>query len=140
MMALVEFHIPEFTKAIEARIEDANMTLGGQCVTWAADQVRENKSVKTGNLINSLAYATPVFKSDVMVPGKTDGEPLKESVPRGSLFVGSNIAYAARVEFGFVGKDSLGRMYNQAPKPYLRAGILRQREKIIKFYEKVFRG
>ncbi len=28
--------------------------------------------------------------------------------------------YARRIEFGFVGVDSLGRHYNQAPRPYMR--------------------
>lgn len=29
-------------------------------------------------------------------------------------------AYARRIEYGFVGTDSLGRHYNQAPQPYMR--------------------
>lgn len=32
---------------------------------------------------------------------------------------GTNLEYARRIEFGFVGKDILGRTYNQAAKPYL---------------------
>lgn len=34
--------------------------------------------------------------------------------------VGFRPPYARRIEFGFVGADSLGRVYNQAPKPYMR--------------------
>jgi hypothetical protein len=33
---------------------------------------------------------------------------------------GFDPAYARRIEYGFVGMDSLGRMYNQAPQPYVR--------------------
>jgi len=33
---------------------------------------------------------------------------------------GTDVVYARRLEFGFVGRDSLGRLYNQAPRPYLR--------------------
>ena len=33
---------------------------------------------------------------------------------------GFSPAYARRIEFGFVGLDSLGRYYNQAPRPYMR--------------------
>ena len=33
--------------------------------------------------------------------------------------VGTNVKYARRIEFGFVGKDSLGRSYNQPAQPYL---------------------
>ena len=45
--------------------------------------------------------------------------------------VGSNVEYARRVEMGFVGVDSLGRHYNQAPKSYLRASLEKNRSKIL---------
>lgn len=32
--------------------------------------------------------------------------------------VGSNAPQARRLEYGFVGPDVLGRVYNQAPRPY----------------------
>lgn len=34
--------------------------------------------------------------------------------------IGTDVAYAARVEFGFSDTDSLGRNYHQPAKPYLR--------------------
>ena len=37
--------------------------------------------------------------------------------------VGTNLEYARRVELGFVGVDSRGRHYNQAPRPYLRPAL-----------------
>ncbi len=37
--------------------------------------------------------------------------------------VGSREPYALRTELGFVGVDSLGRFYNQAPQPYLRPAL-----------------
>lgn len=37
--------------------------------------------------------------------------------------VGTNVAYAARREFGFAGTDSLGRTYNDPATPYLRPAI-----------------
>lgn len=37
--------------------------------------------------------------------------------------VGTNVEYAARLEFGFAGADSLGRVYNQQPRPYLRPAL-----------------
>lgn len=33
--------------------------------------------------------------------------------------VGTDLPYAKRLEFGFMDTDSLGRRYNQAPRPYL---------------------
>lgn len=55
--------------------------------------------VVTGNLKNSIAT-------------ETEGDGLS-----GQVF--TNVAYAARIEFGFVGADRLGRVYNQAPQPYM---------------------
>ena len=34
--------------------------------------------------------------------------------------VGPTMIYARRIELGFEGPDSLGRVYHQAPKPYVR--------------------
>lgn len=34
--------------------------------------------------------------------------------------IGPHVPYGARIEFGFVGPDSLGRVYHQAPEPYMR--------------------
>jgi len=34
--------------------------------------------------------------------------------------IGTNAVQARRLEFGFVGADSLGRVYNQAPLPHWR--------------------
>jgi hypothetical protein len=39
--------------------------------------------------------------------------------------------YARRLELGFVGVDSLGRHYDQAPRPFLRPAVLRNREKVV---------
>lgn len=36
---------------------------------------------------------------------------------------GFDPAYARRIEFGFVGQDRLGRMYHQAPQPYMRPAL-----------------
>lgn len=40
------------------------------------------------------------------------------------------VPYARRLELGFVGTDSLGRRYNQAPRPYLRPGLRNNQERI----------
>jgi hypothetical protein len=37
----------------------------------------------------------------------------------GEAYVGPSMEYSARLEFGFVGVDALGRSYNQAPRPYM---------------------
>lgn len=44
-----------------------------------------------------------------------------------AALVGSPIVYARRLELGFVGRDSLGRNVNQAPRPYLRPAVRNNR-------------
>jgi phage gpG-like protein len=40
-----------------------------------------------------------------------------------SVRVGTSLVYAARLEFGFVGADSKGRVINQAARPYMRDSL-----------------
>lgn len=47
-----------------------------------------------------------------------------------AVLVGSAVVYARRLELGFAGRDSLGRNYNQAPRPYLRPAVRNNRTTI----------
>lgn len=49
---------------------------------------------------------------------------LIDGADSGSVYVGSDSPYAARIELGFHGYDSLGRFYNQAPQPWLLPAFL----------------
>lgn len=61
---------------------------------------RPGPNAPTGDYRRSIAL-------DVMkVPGKT------------TAYVGTNLPQGRRLEFGFHGADSLGRVYNQAPLPH----------------------
>ena len=42
---------------------------------------------------------------------------------RAEAMVGTDVVYAARVEFGFEGTDKAGRTYHQPPQPYLRPAL-----------------
>ena len=63
--------------------------------------------------------------AQVLVPVDTGALKNSISVEVGDTegVVYTNMAYAARIEFGFVGADSLGRVYNQAPQPYLTPAV-----------------
>lgn len=37
--------------------------------------------------------------------------------------IGTNVPYARRLEYGFVGPDALGRVYNQPAHPYIRPAM-----------------
>jgi hypothetical protein len=49
-------------------------------------------------------------------------------VPGEVYYAMNGAAYAKRVEYGFVGQDSLGRTYNQAPRAFVRGTVARAEE------------
>lgn len=49
-----------------------------------------------------------------------------------TIGIGTDVEYARRIEFGFVGADSLGRVYNQAAQPYLRPALDENESAILK--------
>lgn len=46
-------------------------------------------------------------------------------------FTGTDVEYAMRIEFGFDGIDSLGRVYNQTPQPYARPAYDTKRQEAV---------
>ena len=60
-----------------------------------------------------------------------------------SVRVGTSLVYAARLEFGYVGADSRGRVINQAARPYMRDSlnnnVKEMRDAAVAAAEKVFR-
>ena len=67
---------------------------------------------------------SPIKKGALM--GSITIEPINEY----SAKVGPSIAYDRRIELGFVGADSLGRIYNQAAQPYLRPAADNNRQRV----------
>lgn len=48
------------------------------------------------------------------------------------VLVGTNVEYARRLELGFTRADSLGRVYNQPARPYLRPSLESESGAVIK--------
>jgi hypothetical protein len=101
--------------AAEAVFQTAAQTVANEVRTAVAEGGR--MPVKTGNLRRSLMASTsdmPTIK-----PGKeTFSDSGLELVIAGAelgstVYLGFQAAYAARMNYGFVGEDSLGRVYNQ---------------------------
>lgn len=67
----------------------------------------------TGNLRNSISISVEGGSPEL---GK--GEVVGKSPPEVAV-IGTNVEYAARIEFGFEGVDKLGREYDQQGQPYL---------------------
>lgn len=73
---------------------------------------------KTGNLRRSLMASTsemPTIKPDQATFSDQGVEMVIAGAELGGVvYLGFQAAYAARMNYGFVGADSLGRIYNQA--------------------------
>ena len=54
-----------------------------------------------------------------------------EIVEAGVVVVGTSVPYARRLEFGFIGKDSRGRSYHQAARPFLRPAYDEKKDEAI---------
>jgi HK97 gp10 family phage protein len=93
--------------ARQAKLEAAVLA-GGQLIKNEA-QVRA--PVKTGTLRRSITVQIS-----------------ESSATNASAAIGTNLAYARRIEFGFNGRDKLGRLYSQPAQPYLRPAFDQERE------------
>jgi len=51
--------------------------------------------------------------------------------------VGTNVEYGRRYDMGFVGTDSLGRKYNQKPRPYLRVALEKNKSRIMSAFKNI---
>ena len=63
------------------------------------------------------------------------GEFISSSVVQ--VEVGTNLVYAPRIEYGFSGKDKLGRTYNQPPHPYLRTAFDQEKDNVAREIDRV---
>lgn len=82
----------------------------------------------TGNLMRSLLMSTTrmpsVLPSGFRFNVPQDPGALAATLRLGdTVFLGYQAAYARRMNYGFVGEDSLGRSYNQAGNHFLERAI-----------------
>jgi hypothetical protein len=82
-------------------------------------------AVDTGRLRNSVAIAEEeevLASNSATATGRNEGNKQAPNMIRDGMLtalIGTNVQYAKRIEFGFVGTDALGRTYNQAARPSL---------------------
>jgi len=99
-----------------AACEQAMLKGGWIIANEAAANVRRNKSVITGNLMGSIHPEI--------------GKVTPDSV---DVLIGTNLVYAKRVEYGFFGKDRIGRFFTQRPRPYLRPAFDTKKQEALAF-------
>lgn len=129
----IQDSINKLNKVVDADISNYSKVMGGLAVSFVRQKLRDNGSVVTANLLNSITYSTYNYNSPV---SDTDGTAIEKSDDKYKVLIGTNVKYAARVEFGFIGKDSLGRAYNQSAKSFLRAGIEENKERLLSIFKK----
>lgn len=76
---------------------------------FIANDARANVPVDTGTLRRSITV---------------------ETVAPGDVRVGSDVAYARRIEYGFHAADRRGRQYHQAAQPFLRPAFDANQERV----------
>lgn len=78
----------------------------------------------TRSSIGTVSAPSPAGHAPATVSGDLKRKTQAELHPT-KLYgrVGNNIDYGRRLELGFTGVDSIGRRYNQAPRPYLRPAL-----------------
>lgn len=108
-------------KELERQLRRLNAAVDGPelasvlkpCGQLIVDAARPLAPVETGALRDSIQVAevdTGAHVADVTVVADVD--------------------YSARIEFGFFGPDSLGRVYHQPAQPYLRPAIAATRRMV----------
>lgn len=79
----------------------------------------------TGNLARSLLASTQAMPKTAtgQFPGSNVGVVAATLRPEQAVFIGFQAAYAKRRNFGFVGADSLGRVYNESGDHFVEGAI-----------------
>lgn len=107
----------------EAIFQDAAQTVANEVRKPLAEGGR--MPIDTGNLRRSLMASTSEMPS-IKPEQTTFNDAGLEMVIAGAelggtIFLGFQATYAARREFGFVGTDSLGRLYNETGSGFVSA-------------------
>ncbi len=88
---------------------------------------KQRAPYRTGNLRRSIHIGGHEdLAPDHTGIERTTGNPVPPPERNGTevaVYVGTNVEYARRIEYGFSGADALGRTYNQAAQPYLRPAV-----------------
>ena len=93
------------------------MDWNGDKVIRAAEQAKKKALTEAALIVEGQAVnLTPVDTGNLK-------SSITHQVGADEARVGTNVEYAARLEFGFNDTDSLGRRYNQPAQPYLRPAL-----------------
>lgn len=108
--------------AVSGRTLERAVVAGALIIQNAAKQ---RAPYRTGTLRRSIHIGgrTDLATDYQKAPDVPDLDPPRVGAHDVEVYVGTNLEYARRIEYGFNGADSLGRVYNQAAQPYLRPAV-----------------
>lgn len=110
--------------AMRLTVRTKSNVLVGQTVKYLVRSLGEALSEAAGNgAIPIMEEAQAVVHVDTgALRDSIRIQALETTTTRATVGIGpgAEIPYARRIEFGFIGVDSLGRHYNQQPYPYMR--------------------
>jgi hypothetical protein len=114
-----------------------NATVAGALLV--ANRMKQLAAVRTGTLRRSIHVGghtdrTPDFAQGPAADGVEfhDIGGARRSRDEVEVHVGTDVPYAARIEYGFVGADSLGRRYHQVARPFARPAFDETRDAVTK--------
>lgn len=107
---------------------NSSVTLKGE--KELKEKLKQLAKAAQGSTLLHAAQAgiLPIQNEAIVLVAKDEGdlsrsihtETLKSSNTYAEVATGTDKEYAARIEFGFMQADSLGRHYNQPAQPYMR--------------------
>jgi Bacteriophage HK97-gp10, putative tail-component len=96
------------------------------------DGAKNNAPVQTGRLRDGI-------HTETVVDTNTQTQLMVTPVVDAANKEGFEPPYARRIELGFIGIDSLGRHYHQAPEPYMRPAFDEQKDAALQAHEDAVR-
>lgn len=121
-------------EAWASKVGEQADALARQTCQETAERVHAATPVDTGNLRGNWQPSIGGVPTEPQDSAPADAALADISlvcagIKAGAVFhMANNAAYARRLEYGFVGTDSLGRTYNQAGRYYVRDTVAKFRE------------
>lgn len=111
-------------ESVQGRMLERALVAGALIIQNAA---KENAPYRTGNLRRSIHIGghedlAPDRQGIEQATGQAVPAPEVRDADV-AVYVGTDVEYARRIEYGFSGADALGREINQPAQPYLRPAV-----------------
>ena len=131
-------HKKEALEAFDQASDRAMMICGGKAESYAKQNLRDNDSVDTGLLRNSVTFARGGKKANIDsysankggASGSYSGNAPSDGIGEKTVYIGTNVEYAPFVELGTV---------RSTAKPYLRPAAENHSEEYKKIIENELR-